>query len=743
MSADIARSFHFSTAVQWNACLTVDVDGVALSAGTGIQPFAAFERTATLLPSPGAQVPVVLRGGDILWRDDDRQLHRLDACGDVPEVTPAPAGLATTGRIVSAASGLWVIDGPSSLARFEPDTLTRLLVVRLAVARIVDIATDGHDGLFVLAERGGTWEALHVNATGRVTESMALPAIDDPLAFAFLRRSQRFVVLARDCHQRLYWFALIDGLPGEGRVAKALFSRAVAGYHPCFAPVPLPNPCAETNEDPAAVPPGVLASDRCDRLYLAGQDGASLGGAAWVLLIDADGNAIGNVPVERTDAPPTGVVATSSQLLVTAQRGLRRYAAATVVPDGSGQTRCVLVTPVLSAPDREDGRRWLRIDAQASLPEGSSIEIAYASTDETSVRDRLVKTAADTNVPVSQRVAALLNEDDIWRAPVTFVGTAGAAGTAGGADPFSAKLFDTTDRFVWVRVVLTATAGAALPCLSALDVRYPGQTLMESLPGIYQREESRRDSFFRALVGVLEATSQGIDGRIAQLAGHLDPSSASPEWLDFVARWLGVPWDEGLDVGQKRRILARAALLARTRGTRAGLETLLEALTPGPPRRFRVVDTTADFGFARLGGGTCVGSTLPAMLGGSSRWGAVLDERAVLGYMRLPCPNQPDDGVGLLAGRIRVDVAASAAERAAWEPWLARVVGDMVPVTARVTLRWVSRQALQGDRLDGTLTLDAPPAPHLGTDAITGLARLPERGHRLSRSGPRISTDLR
>jgi phage tail-like protein len=739
MSADTARSFHFSTAAQWNACLIVDADAEALRAGAGIQPFAAYERTATRLASTGAQVPVALRGGDILWRDDNRHLHRLAPCDDVPEVTPAPSALAFTGRIVSTASGLWAIDGSSSLARFEPDTLTRLLVVDLPGTRIVDIADDGRDGLFVLARRGEAWEALHVNVNGRVTEAIVLPGIEDPLAFTFLRRSQRFVVLVRDCHQRLHWLAIADGLPGEGRVARPLFSRAVAGYHPCFAPVPLPDPCAETDDEPAAVPPSVLASDRRDRIYLAGQDGAPQGGGAWVLLIDADGNAIGNVPVEGA-APPTGVAATASHLLVTSQRGLLRYAAATVVPDGADQTRCVLVTPVLGAPDREDGRRWLRIDARASLPEGSAIEIAYASTDDSSVRDRLAEVAANANVPVSQRVAAVLNENDIWHAPTTFIGAAGASGSA---DSFSAKLFDTTDRFVWVRVALTATAGAALPCLSALDVRYPGQTLMASLPGIYQREESRPDSFLRALVGVLEATTQGVDARIAQLAGHLEPSTAAPEWLDFVARWLGVPWDDGLDVGQKRRILARAALLASARGTRAGLEALLEALMSGSPRRFRVVDTTADYGFARVGGGTCLGTALPAMLGGASRWNAVLDERAVLGSMRLPCPNQPDDGVGRLAGRIRVDVAASAAERAAWEPWLASVLGAMVPVTARLTLRWVSRQALQGNRLDGTLTLDAPPAPHLGTDAITNLARLPERGHRLSRSGPRISTDLR
>ena len=62
--------------------------------------------------------------------------------------------------------------------------------------------------------------------------------------------------------------------------------------------------------------------------------------------------------------------------------------------------------------------------------------------------------------------------------------------------------------------------------------------------------------------------------------------------------------------------------------------------------------------------------------------------------------------------------------------------------TARVDLRWAGAHGLRGDRLDGTLTLEGPPAAHLGTGAITGLARLPEGGARLSASGPPAGTRL-
>jgi phage tail-like protein len=266
---------------------------------------------------------------------------------------------------------------------------------------------------------------------------------------------------------------------------------------------------------------------------------------------------------------------------------------------------------------------------------------------------------------------------------------------------------------------------------------------MDDLPALYRRGEEEPGNFLRALVGVLEASTNDLDQRISSLGSQVHPSTAAPPWLDFVARWLGVPWDDALSVDQKRAILRHAGDLARLRGTRAGLQTLLESLMPGTtPRRFQVTDTTADFGFAIIGDGVFHGSTLPAMLGGRPPWNAELDSGAVLGAMRLPCPGQFDDGLWRLAGRVRVDVAATAGERKAWEPWLLRLITEMVPLTARVDLRWVSSHALRGNRLDNTLRLEAAPVAHLGTDAVTGLARLPERGNRLSAGGSDMGTRL-
>jgi phage tail-like protein len=715
MSAGKLRSYRFKTEAQWKACLFVQADRDSRRASEGVRPFAPYARPATLYESRGAYAPVVTSAGEILWRDGDGAIHRLSGCDDAPETCAAPFAIARALRIVSTSSGLWVIGDPhESLQRYEEDTLTRLLTVDTPNTRVVDIANGGQGSILALVEREGRWQSVRIDRAGHVVETIEFNGISHAVAFVFLRRSQKYVVLAGDRHPQLYWFSAKGG--------RAVFSRAVAAMRPCF----------EAH---------ALGSDSSDRVFLAGQDGAQFGRGAYVVIFDADGNSLGDAPVEPLDAPVTGLAANRDSLLVTGQRGLLRFNAAEITPEGAEPSRCMLMTPVLFSPDREDRRRWLRVEATASLPEGSAIEISYAATDETAERDRLNAIATDDSIPASQRVERLLSEPDLRRGRTVFQGAAGSE--AQSAKTFAAKLFDVSERYLWIGITLTAGAGARLPLLSELAVLYPGRTLMEDLPAIYQKEEERPGNFLRELVGVLETTTQGLDARIGAMGSQAHPATAPEPWLDFIARWLGLPWDDGLSLEQKRAIVMRAAELAKGRGTRAGLEALLESLIPGSPRRFRVTDATADFGFALVGGQACAGSALPAMLGGHTRWRPKLDLSATLGYTRLPCAGQLDDGVWQLAGKVRIDIAATAAEKKAWEPWLQALITEMVPLTARVELRWVTARALRTNRLDGSMTLEPAPTPHLGTDAITSLARLPERGARLSAAGPMIGTRLR
>jgi phage tail-like protein len=714
MNVGKLKCYRFANEAQWNACLFARADRDSRRTSGGIRPQSPYEQPGTQFESNGAYAPVVTRAGDILWRDNNCAIHRLSKCADRLQTSAAPVAIARAERMVSTSSGLWVFGtSPESLQRYAEDTLARLLTVDVPQGGVVDIANGGQGCVLALIERDGVWQSVRVDRFGHIVETIEFKGVSDAKGFVYLRRSKRFVVWAGKHHPRLYWFSAEGGA--------SLFSLAVAAMRPCF-------------QDHA------LGSDSMDKVFLAGADGDQFGGRAYVLTFGADGNRLAELPLETQDALATGITASRDLLLVTWQSGLLKCRTVNVVPEDAEPVECKLMTPVLFSPDREDKRRWLRIEANMILPEGCTLEICWAATDDTPTRDRLSAMTADGSIPSSQRIENLLSEPDLRRGRTVFHGVASAR--TPDAEKFSAKLFDVNERYLWVCIALTASAGARLPLLSELAVLYPGRTLMEDLPSIYQREEERPDSFLRALVGVLETTTQGLDARIGSLGRHIHPSTADGPWLNYIARWLGVPWDDALTQEQKKRLLRRAPDLAKNRGTRAGLEAMLESLIPDKPWRFRVTDATADFGFAIVGDESCAGSSLPAILAGSRHWRAKLNSTAVLGFMRLDGAGESDDGVSKHAGRIRVDVAATAAEKQAWDPWLLALITEMVPLAARVELRWVAPRALCANRLDGTLMLESDPVAHLGTDAITGRSRLPEGETHITSQGPGIGARL-
>ena len=312
-----------------------------------------------------------------------------------------------------------------------------------------------------------------------------------------------------------------------------------------------------------------------------------------------------------------------------------------------------------------------------------------------------------------QRFARISGLFDAWSPPVHYTG-----GDQPGAEP-AAPLFDARAEHLWLRVKLGAPAGVAMPRLSLLRVLYPDRSLMQALPAIYRNEQPR--DFLRALVGVLETTTQGIDRRIATLGRLIDPATADAEWLDYTARWLGLPWDDGLALAQKRALMRAAPAILSTRGTRQALLTLLACLFPQQPPVFRVRDS-ADLAPLRVGA-----SALPALLGGLPSSATVLRRKAILGLARLPDPAAVDAGVSPPA-RITVDITLPRRQRDQARQWLPALVEALVPVTARALLRWRDAgPAGSGATVGVNLVLAEPPDARLGEDATINAARLPGR----------------
>jgi phage tail-like protein len=103
---------------------------------------------------------------------------------------------------------------------------------------------------------------------------------------------------------------------------------------------------------------------------------------------------------------------------------------------------------------------------------------------------------------------------------------------------------------------------------------YPLITL---LPAVYQEEDPFVGRFTAGLDDVLAPVIATLDN----LDAYVDPMLAPPDFLEWLAGWVGVTVNDNAPVALHRATVARAAELHRMRGTVAGLRTALELLTGG------------------------------------------------------------------------------------------------------------------------------------------------------------------
>lgn len=100
--------------------------------------------------------------------------------------------------------------------------------------------------------------------------------------------------------------------------------------------------------------------------------------------------------------------------------------------------------------------------------------------------------------------------------------------------------------------------------------------LGEFLPGVYLEDPLAR-GFTEGLDPALAPVFLTLDC----LEAYLDPLLTPPDFLPWLASWMGIELDETLPEPRRRHLVAEAGWLHRWHGTRAGLARLLELVTGG------------------------------------------------------------------------------------------------------------------------------------------------------------------
>ena len=101
--------------------------------------------------------------------------------------------------------------------------------------------------------------------------------------------------------------------------------------------------------------------------------------------------------------------------------------------------------------------------------------------------------------------------------------------------------------------------------------------LAAALPGLYREPEvdqrtggvaaSLAERFTAALDEVLAPVFSSVDN----LGAYLDPRLAPPDFLEWLARWVGLALDETWPLERRRALVAHAVRLYQRRGTARGL----------------------------------------------------------------------------------------------------------------------------------------------------------------------------
>jgi phage tail-like protein len=150
------------------------------------------------------------------------------------------------------------------------------------------------------------------------------------------------------------------------------------------------------------------------------------------------------------------------------------------------------------------------------------------------------------------------------------------AGTWGDTtvDEWDALVPSPPGRYLWLALILGGD-GTVTPRVNDVEVHFPRATSRRYLPAAFQSTVDR-GSFVDRFLALTDTVRGSVVRHIEDMPVVLDaygtPADPASDFLAWLSKWLGVELVDGLPEPRRRRLLAEAAELYRSRGTPAGVE---------------------------------------------------------------------------------------------------------------------------------------------------------------------------
>lgn len=137
-------------------------------------------------------------------------------------------------------------------------------------------------------------------------------------------------------------------------------------------------------------------------------------------------------------------------------------------------------------------------------------------------------------------------------------------------------------RYLELRLTLQGT-GRLSPKIQTLRAYYPRFSYLdEYLPSVY-REDDRSASFLDRFLANLEGLYTVLEGHVELAEVLFDSRTAPPDYLEWLAGWLGAMLDPAWNDGRRRLFLDHAELMFRWRGTQIGMRAAIRlSIDPCP-----------------------------------------------------------------------------------------------------------------------------------------------------------------
>ncbi len=216
--------------------------------------------------------------------------------------------------------------------------------------------------------------------------------------------------------------------------------------------------------------------------------------------------------------------------------------------------------------------RWHKLVLDGIIPVNTQVEVSYMTADHTTFR--ILGTEQDINTFIHNpeltpqtKLVALNQLGDSnpvdWSEPLL--------------NPQELLIRGRSGRYLWLRLKLIGSEKQS-PLLKSLHAVFPRNSYLRYLPSVYQEDEGSRD-FLERFLSLFETFLSNSEREIDRIARWFDADAVSGEYLRWLASWLAVAYDENWTETALRKLVKNIPALYRKRGTREGIEEMVELFT--------------------------------------------------------------------------------------------------------------------------------------------------------------------